>query len=146
MHVDKLDLRTIDKARFEQSNLDRRVKAAVLVDPGLAPAYDTASLKAIAIPMDFINLGGTDTIPLGVVADKLAAIAPRGTYASDLRRRRQPLARRPPCRAGRSDPERPGAQPAGSYVTSACRVKDFHGHSARWPKARRAEPDSGDAV
>ncbi|TIW76660.1 MAG: dienelactone hydrolase, partial [Mesorhizobium sp.] len=81
VHVDKLDLRTIDKARFEQSNLDRRVKAAVLVDPGLAPAYDTASLKAIAIPMDFINLGGTDTIPLGVVADKLAAIAPRGTYA-----------------------------------------------------------------
>ncbi|TIV13394.1 MAG: dienelactone hydrolase [Mesorhizobium sp.] len=82
VHVDKLHLRTIDKARFEQSNLDRRVKAAVLVDPGLAPAYDTASLKAIAIPMDFINLGGADTIPLGVVADKLAAIAPRGTYAS----------------------------------------------------------------
>ncbi|TIQ33700.1 MAG: dienelactone hydrolase [Mesorhizobium sp.] len=82
MHVDKLDLRTIDKLRFEQSNLDRRVKAAVLVDPGLAPAYDAASLKAIAIPMDFINLGSADTIPLGVVADKLAAIAPRGTYAS----------------------------------------------------------------
>ena len=33
--VDKVDLRKIDKARFEQSNLDRRIKAAVLVDPGL---------------------------------------------------------------------------------------------------------------
>ena len=31
--VDKVDLRKIDKARFEQSNLDRRIKAAVLVDP-----------------------------------------------------------------------------------------------------------------
>lgn len=82
VHVDKLDLRTIDRARFEQSNLDRRVKAAVLVDPGLALAFDAASLKAIAIPMDFINLGSADTIPLGVVADKLAAIAPRGAYAN----------------------------------------------------------------
>ena len=82
VHVDKLDLRMIDKTRFEQSNLDRRVKAAVLVDPGLALAFDAASLKAITIPMDFINLGSADTIPLGVVADKLAAIAPRGTYAN----------------------------------------------------------------
>ncbi|WFP76545.1 alpha/beta hydrolase [Mesorhizobium sp. WSM4906] len=82
VHVDKLDLRTIDKARFDQSNLDPRVKAAVLVDPGLAPAYDAASLKAITIPMDFINLGSVDTIPEGVIADKLAALTPRGTYAS----------------------------------------------------------------
>ncbi|TPN89803.1 dienelactone hydrolase [Mesorhizobium sp. CU2] len=82
VHVDKLDLRTIDKARFEQSNLDKRIKAAVLVDPGLALAFDAASLKAITIPMDFINLGSADTIPLGVVADKLAAITPRGTYAN----------------------------------------------------------------
>ena len=55
--VDKVDLRKIDKARFEQSNLDRRIKAAVLVDPGLAQAFDSQSLKDIAIPMSFINLG-----------------------------------------------------------------------------------------
>jgi predicted dienelactone hydrolase len=82
VHVDKLDLRTIDKARFDQSNLDRRVKAAVLVDPGLALAFDAESLKAIKIPMDFINLGSANTIPLGVIADKLAALTPRGTYAT----------------------------------------------------------------
>ncbi|MEW6633871.1 MAG: alpha/beta fold hydrolase [Pseudomonadota bacterium] len=82
VHVDKLDLRTIDRARFDQSNLDRRVKAAVLVDPGLAQAYDAESLKAVTIPMDFINLGSAGTIPETIMAEKLAALTPRGTYAN----------------------------------------------------------------
>ena len=51
--VDKVNLRAIDKMRFEQSNLDRRIKSAVLIDPGLAQAYDEQSLKEIAIPMSF---------------------------------------------------------------------------------------------
>jgi predicted dienelactone hydrolase len=82
IRVDKLDLRTIDKARFEQSNLDRRVKSAVLVDPGLAQAYDEASLKEIAIPMNFVNLGSPGTIPPGVIADRLAALTPHATYVA----------------------------------------------------------------
>ena len=80
VQVDKLDLRTVDKTRFEQSNLDRRVKSAVLVDPGLAPAYDEESLRQIAIPMNFINLGDIGTVPPGVIADKVAALTPHGTY------------------------------------------------------------------
>lgn len=82
VHVEKFDLRTIDGTRFDQSNLDPRVKSAVLVDPGLAPAYDAESLKAIAIPTSFINLGSAGTIPEGVIADRLAALTPQGTYAS----------------------------------------------------------------
>lgn len=78
--VDKLDLRSIDRARFEQSNLDRRIKTAVLVDPGLAQAYDDGSLKEIAIPMHFINLGTVDTIPLAVISDRLAQLTPNGSY------------------------------------------------------------------
>lgn len=80
--VDKVDLRTIDKARFEQSNLDRRIQSAVLVDPGLAQAFDAESLKEIAIPMNFINLGSTGTIPMAVIADRLAALSPQGSYAT----------------------------------------------------------------
>ena len=80
--VDKVDLRKIDKARFEQSNLDRRIKAAVLVDPGLAQAFDSQSLKDIAIPMSFINLGHPGSIPAAVIADRLAALTPNGTYAN----------------------------------------------------------------
>ena len=82
VEVDKVDLRQVDKTRFEQSNLDHRIKSAVLVDPGLAQAYDEESLKEIAIPMNFINLGSAGTIPRGVIADKLATLTPLGTYAS----------------------------------------------------------------
>lgn len=80
--VDKVDLRSVDKALFEQSNLDHRVKSAVLVDPGLAQAYDAQSLKDITIPMTFINLGDPATIPLAVAAEKLASLTPHGTYAT----------------------------------------------------------------
>jgi len=80
--VDKVDLRSIDKARFERSNLDRRVHAVVLVDPGLAQAYEAESLKEIAIPMSFINLGSSGTIPAAVIADKLAKLSPQASYAT----------------------------------------------------------------
>lgn len=80
--VEKVDLRSIDKARFEQSNLDRRVQTAVLVDPGLAQAIEAESLKEIAIPMNFINLGSAGTMPMAVIADRLAALSPQGSYAT----------------------------------------------------------------
>lgn len=77
---DKVDLRKIDKDRFEQSNLDRRISAAILVDPALAQAYDAQSLKQIAIPMYFINLGRPATIPVAVIADRLAKLVPNARY------------------------------------------------------------------
>ncbi|MCX5493988.1 dienelactone hydrolase family protein [Kaistia dalseonensis] len=76
-----LDLRMIDKARFEQSNLDRRIRAAVLVDPSVAQAYDAGSLREIAIPLQFINLGRPANIPVAVKADALASLTPQGRYA-----------------------------------------------------------------
>ncbi|TIP26617.1 MAG: dienelactone hydrolase [Mesorhizobium sp.] len=82
INVDKVDLRKIDRARFEQSNLDRRIKSAVLIDPALAQAYEEQSLKEIAISMSFINLGSPRTIPEAVFADQLAASTPQATYVS----------------------------------------------------------------
>ncbi|MBB2974440.1 alpha/beta fold hydrolase [Mesorhizobium sp. RMAD-H1] len=82
VQVGKVDLRTIDKARFEQSNRDPRVKSAVLIDPGLAQAYDEQSLKEITTPMNFINLGSPGTVPKAVIADRLSSLTPKGTYAS----------------------------------------------------------------
>ncbi|MFK3777192.1 alpha/beta hydrolase family protein [Agrobacterium sp. NPDC089420] len=78
--VPKLDLRTIDKTRFEQQNRDPRIRSAVLVDPGLALAFQPDSVKAIDIPLTFINLGSKGKIPPAVLADKLAAEAPGATY------------------------------------------------------------------
>lgn len=78
--VPKLNLRTIDKTRFEQQNRDPRIRAAVLVDPGLALAFQPDSLKQIDIPLAFINLGSEGKIPPAVIADKLAAKVPAATY------------------------------------------------------------------
>ncbi len=80
--VDKVDLRSVDRNRFEQSNLDRRITSAVLIDPGLVRAYDEESLASISIPMNFINLGEGDAVPPGIAAKKLASITPKGTYAA----------------------------------------------------------------
>ncbi|WCK02206.1 alpha/beta hydrolase family protein [Agrobacterium tumefaciens] len=78
--VPKLDLRTLDKARFEQQNRDPRIRSAVLVDPGLALAFRPNSLREIDIPLTFINLGSKGKIPPAVLADKLAAEVPGATY------------------------------------------------------------------
>ena len=80
--VDKLNLRAVDRALFEQSDRDPRIKAAVMIDPGLAQAYDERSLAEVAIPMSFVNLGAPTTIPPGVIADQLASQTPKGTYAT----------------------------------------------------------------
>lgn len=78
--VPKLDLGTLDKARFEQQNRDPRIRSAVLVDPGLALAFQPDSLKTIDTPLAFINLGSKGKIPPAVLADKLAAEVPGATY------------------------------------------------------------------
>lgn len=78
--VPKLDIRTLDKAHFEQQNRDPRIRSAVLIDPGLALAFKPESLKAIDIPLTFINLGSKGKIPTAVLADKLAADVPGATY------------------------------------------------------------------
>lgn len=78
--VPKLDLRTVDKARFEQSNHDARIRTAVLVDPGLEVAFTRESLAGIDIPLSFINLGSPGTIPVSVLSDELAAKVPVATY------------------------------------------------------------------
>ncbi|MCZ4429259.1 dienelactone hydrolase [Agrobacterium sp. SOY23] len=78
--VPKLDLRTLDKARFEQQNRDPRIRSAVLVDPGLALAFQPDSLRQIDIPLTFINLGSKGKIPPAVLADKLATEVPGAAY------------------------------------------------------------------
>lgn len=71
--VGMVDLRTVDKMLFEQSNLDTRIKSAVIVDPGLVHAYVPESLKEISVPSAFINLGSGDEIPFAVIADKVSS-------------------------------------------------------------------------
>ncbi|MEM5582746.1 alpha/beta fold hydrolase [Roseibium sp. AS2] len=81
IEVAKLDLRSVDKARFEQSNLDPRVRATVLVDPSLVLAFDEASLAGIRSSLHFINLGDPETVPASVKADRLAGLMPQATHS-----------------------------------------------------------------
>lgn len=78
--VDKLDLRQVDKERFEQLNHDKRIKSAVLIDPGLTHAYVAESLKSIRVPSTFINLGSGKEIPFAVIADQLARQVSKSRY------------------------------------------------------------------
>lgn len=78
--VPKLDLRTVDRARFEQSNHDDRIRAAVLVDPGLEVAFTKESLAGIDIPLSFVNLGSVGQIPVSVLSDELARKVPGASY------------------------------------------------------------------
>ncbi|MGQ8629929.1 alpha/beta hydrolase family protein [Agrobacterium sp. DKPNP3] len=80
VNVPKLDLRSLDKARFEQQNRDTRIRSAVLVDPGLALAFKQESLQKVDIPLTFINLGSKGKIPAAVLADKLAEDVPGAIY------------------------------------------------------------------
>lgn len=79
--VPKFDLRSVDKARFEQSNRDVRIGAAVLVDPGLEVAFTKNSLATIDIPLTLINLGSVGKIPVSVLSDQLAKDVRGATYA-----------------------------------------------------------------
>ncbi|CAN7589976.1 alpha/beta hydrolase family protein [Neorhizobium sp. LjRoot104] len=79
--VEPLNLGSVDRSRFEQSNRDTRISGAVLVDPGLVEAFKPDSIRAIDIPLAFINLGSADQIPAAVLSDALAKQAPNATYA-----------------------------------------------------------------
>ncbi|MCF8482504.1 MAG: hypothetical protein K9H25_18935 [Rhodospirillum sp.] len=75
--VPPFDLRSLDKVRFEGDHRDPRVGAAVLVDPAMAPAFDPESLRAIPVPLAFVNLGAPGTVPVAVAAGHLTRLALR---------------------------------------------------------------------
>lgn len=79
--VEPLNLDSVDRNRFEQSNRDARISGAVLVDPGLVEAFKPDSIGAIDIPLAFINLGSAGEIPAAVLSEALAKKASKATYA-----------------------------------------------------------------
>jgi predicted dienelactone hydrolase len=78
--VEPFDLKTINRARFEQSNRDPRIASVVAVDPGLATVLTPQSLKNINIPITIVNLGSSGRIPVAVLAEKLAKQVPNAAY------------------------------------------------------------------
>ncbi len=76
----KVDLRSVDKTLFEQSNRDPRIRSVVAIDPSVVRAFTTESLRAIDIPIHFINIGRPKTIPIAVRSDDIAAEIPDADY------------------------------------------------------------------
>ena len=75
-----IDLHSIDLARAERSHPDRRVRAAVAVDPELSDDFDPASLSATSGPVQVINLGEPDSIRVELEASSLAGAIPGAIY------------------------------------------------------------------
>jgi len=75
-----VDFEKIEAARFEQSNLDTRIKAVVAVDPALAQAYDENSIKAVSTPVLLVNLGEGQAVPAAINASTIAPMFPQAEH------------------------------------------------------------------
>lgn len=67
----------LDDPRFEQSNRDARLTAVISVDPALSQAFDPASLAALDVPVQLINLGVGTQVPAAIDAAHLAPQIPQ---------------------------------------------------------------------
>lgn len=67
--------------RFDSDMREPRIKAVVAVDPGFTPSFTEASLKAIKIPVAFLNLGTPATTPGIIEARYVADTIPGATLA-----------------------------------------------------------------
>ena len=77
-----LDLNSIDKALYEADLGDSRIRAVVAVDPALSQSMTDDSLSAIKLPVKIINLGGADSVPSAMLADRAAEIIPGAVYST----------------------------------------------------------------
>lgn len=75
-----VDIGAVDKTRFEQSNRDPRISAAIAIDPAAAQAYNPDSLAAMDLPVQIINLGDPEQIPASVNAIKMMGILPNADF------------------------------------------------------------------
>ena len=77
-----IDLTALDRAQFEQSNLDPRISATVTLDPALARSMTTDSLHQINTPVLVINLGTATERPAQMDASQMAALLSNATHTS----------------------------------------------------------------
>lgn len=76
-----IDLHALDLSPAAQDLRDPRIKAAVVVDPGIIETITAESLSGIDIPMLILNLGEEGAIPEGVYARGAAELIPNATYS-----------------------------------------------------------------
>jgi predicted dienelactone hydrolase len=82
LQANGVDLRSVDVPSLTRSNLDRRVKVAIVVDPELSASFASESLAGIAIPVEIINLGRPETTLPGLNASELESASPHIAYTA----------------------------------------------------------------
>ena len=75
-----VDLHAMDLTPAAQNLRDPRIRAAVIIDPGIVETLTRESLSQIDIPILVTNLGAEETIPAGVYARPAAKIIPAARY------------------------------------------------------------------
>ncbi len=75
-----IDLHQIDLSPAAMDHRDARIRAAVIIDPGIVETLTEDSLRTIGIPMLIINLGAEDLVPTGVYARRVAEHIPTAEY------------------------------------------------------------------
>jgi predicted dienelactone hydrolase len=75
-----VDLRGVDAVRLGRSNLDRRIKAVVVIDPELSTNFTATSLADISLPVRVVNLGSPKAIWPGLNASALAQALSNAHY------------------------------------------------------------------
>lgn len=75
-----VDLHALDLSPAAQDLKDPRIKAAVIIDPGIVETLTPESLAQIDIPMLIVNLGDAGTVPAGVDARSAAHAIPTAQH------------------------------------------------------------------
>ncbi|WP_417453316.1 alpha/beta hydrolase family protein [Kiloniella sp.] len=75
-----VNLRAIDLTGLGKKHLDKRIQAAVIIDPELTTSFSEQGLEEITVPVRIINLGSEETIPRALNASGLARKIPNSSY------------------------------------------------------------------
>ena len=76
-----VDLHAMDLSPASQDLTDPRIRAAVIIDPGIVETLTDESLAQIRIPMLIVNLGAQGKVPIGVDATHAVGLIPNAQFA-----------------------------------------------------------------
>jgi predicted dienelactone hydrolase len=77
-----VDLHTMDLGAAGRDMRDRRIGFAMAIDPAPVDVFEPKSFSAIPIPIDLVNLGQADKMPVTTDAAQIAKSIPDARYAT----------------------------------------------------------------
>nr|CAD6437053.1 dienelactone hydrolase [Rhizobium sp. Q54] len=75
-----VDLHAMDMGPADRDNHDERIKFALAIDPAPVDVFEVASFLRVSIPVEIINLGPPEAIPLTALASGIAGAIPASRY------------------------------------------------------------------